>query len=374
MKTNPYFPEIHGLLGFGAMRLPMQGKEIDLETTKKMVDRFIESGFNYFDTAHGYHSEKSETALRACLTSCYPRESYILTDKLTRDYFETEEDIRPFFEKQLKLCGVDYFDFYLMHAQGRGNYDHFRKCRAYETAFELKKEGKIRHVGLSFHDTADVLEQILKDYPQVDVVQIQYNYLDYENLGVQSRKLRDVCRKYDKPILVMEPVKGGQLAKLPEQALEPFKKLGDASPASYAMRFAAGAEGVCCVLSGMSSMEQMEDNIRTMLDPQPLSGPETEAAEETTRIMHSLKLIDCTSCHYCTDGCPVGIRIPEIFSCRNTQETMEDWDGVFAYNNFFTGPGTKASDCIACGQCEEACPQHLPVTRLLAQIAEEYEK
>ena len=178
--------------GFGCMRLPMIGEEVDIEQTKQMVDAFLDAGFNYFDTAHGYIQGKSEKALKTCLTSRYPREKYILTDKLTANYFKTEADIRPFFESQLEICGVEYFDFYLMHAQGLVNYDHFKECRAYETAFALKKEGKIRHVGISFHDRAEVLERILTEYPEIEVVQIQFNYVDYDDPAVQSRKCYEV--------------------------------------------------------------------------------------------------------------------------------------------------------------------------------------
>ena len=204
--------------GFGCMRLPMIGEEVDIEQTKQMVDAFLDAGFNYFDTAHGYIQGKSEKALKTCLTSRYPRDRYVLTDKLTGSYFKTEADIRPFFESQLEICGVEYFDFYLMHAQGLVNYDHFKECRAYETAFALKKEGKIRHVGISFHDRAEVLERILTEYPEIEVVQIQFNYVDYDDPAVQSRKCYEVCRKFNKPVIVMEPVKGGNLVNLPEDA------------------------------------------------------------------------------------------------------------------------------------------------------------
>ena len=210
--------------GFGCMRLPMDGENVNIPETKQMVDAFLDAGFNYFDTAHGYLQGKSETALRECLTSRYPRERYILTDKLTANFFKTEADIRPFFESQLAACGVEYFDFYLMHAQGAGNYPHFRECHAYETAFRLKAEGKVRHVGISFHDTAEVLEQILTDYPDIEVVQIQFNYLDYDDPAVQSRRCYEVCRKHGKPVIVMEPVKGGNLVNLPL----PYRRLSPA--------------------------------------------------------------------------------------------------------------------------------------------------
>ena len=198
-------------LGFGFMRLPMQGEEVDLAQTQQMVDAFLAAGFNYFDTAHGYLDGRSETALKACLTSRYPREDYVLTNKLTANFFKTEADIRPFFESQLAACGVDDFDFYLMHAQSMKNFEHFKVCRAYETAFALKAEGKVRHVGISFHDTPEMLERILTEYPQIEVVQIQFNYADYDDPAVQSRACYEVCRKYGKPVIVMEPVKGGNL-------------------------------------------------------------------------------------------------------------------------------------------------------------------
>lgn len=204
--------------GFGCMRLPMIGEDVDIAQTNKMVDTYLERGFNYFDTAHGYIQGKSEKALKTCLTDRYSRDKYILINKLTNFFFKKEEDIRPFFEQQLETCGVDYFDYYLMHAQGAENFKFFKQCRAYETAFELKKEGKVKHVGISFHDKAEVLEQILTEYPQVEVVQIQFNYLDYEDPAVQSRKCYEVCRKHNKPVIVMEPVKGGSLVNLPEDA------------------------------------------------------------------------------------------------------------------------------------------------------------
>lgn len=249
--------------GFGCMRLPMKNGEVDTEQTCKMVDAFLDNGFNYFDTAHGYISGKSELAIKDCLTSRYPRDRYILTDKLTNFFFKKQEDIRPLFESQLAACGVEYFDFYLMHAQSAANFEHFKKCRAYETALELKAEGKIRHFGISFHDTAEVLEQILTEYPQIEVVQTQFNYVDYDDPAVQSRKCYEMCRKFHKPVIVMEPVKGGNLVNLPEKAKGILEELHGGSPASYAIRYAAGFDGMMMVLSGMSSMEQMEDNMRS---------------------------------------------------------------------------------------------------------------
>ena len=290
--------------GFGFMRLPLlENGEVNLAETTKMVDAFLEAGFNYFDTAHGYLEEKSEPALKACLTSRYPRDRYVLTDKLTSNYFQSEADIRPFFQSQLDACGVDYFDFYLMHAQGASNYPHYKKCRAYETAFALKAEGKIRHVGISFHDRAEVLEQILTDYPDIEVVQIQFNYVDYNDPAVQSRKCYEVCQKYSKPVIVMEPVKGGNLVNLPEDAKAVLEALHGGSPASYAIRFAAGFPGMMMVLSGMSNMEQVRDNLAFMKDFQPLNERELAAIEKVQEIFHSKHLIPCTACRYCTSGC-----------------------------------------------------------------------
>lgn len=368
------FENVNKKFGFGCMRLPMKGDKVDTEEFSKMVDTFIENGFNYFDTAHGYLGGLSETAIKECLTSRYPRDQYILTDKLTNFFFKKEEDIRPFFESQLEACGVDYFDYYLMHAQSADNFAFFKKCHAYETALELKKEGKIRHFGISFHDRADVLEQILKEYPQIEAVQIQFNYLDYEDPAVESRKCYEVCCKYGKPVIVMEPVKGGNLVKLPDEARAVFDKLHGGSPAGYAIRFAAGFEGIRMVLSGMSSLEQMEDNISYMKDFQPLSKEEQEAVQKVTEIFQSQNMIQCTACRYCTAGCPKHISIPDLFACMNVKKIFNDWNTDYYYNNVHTVNNGKASDCIKCGKCEKACPQHLPIRKLLEDVAEEFEK
>ncbi len=360
--------------GFGMMRLPMVEKEVNWDETSGMVDAFLDAGFNYFDTAHGYLDGKSEEAVRRCLTSRYPRSSYILTDKLTAAFFKTEEDIRPLFEKQLETCGVDYFDFYLMHAQGRVNYNHFRECRAYETAFALKREGKIRHVGLSFHDTADYLEKILTDYPEVEVVQIQLNYLDYDDAAVQSGKCLEVCRKHNKPVIVMEPVKGGCLVNLPDKAKDILDSLNGGSPASYALRYAAGLDGIMMVLSGMSSSQQMEDNISTMKDFRALDEKEKDAVEKVKEIFRNMNLIPCTACRYCTPQCPKHISIPDIFSAYNSKEIHHNWNADYYYNIHTTGANGKASECLKCGRCELVCPQHLQIRNLLSKCAEEFEK
>lgn len=359
--------------GFGCMRLPMIDDEVDFDLTSKMVDEFIAQGFNYFDTAHGYIGGQSEIAVKKCLTDRYPRESYILTNKLSGWFFKTADEIRPLFQSQLDACGVDYFDYYLMHTQNRGNFPHFKECRAYETAFELKAEGKIRHVGLSFHDTAEVLEQILTEYPEIEVVQIQFNYLDYYDSAVQSKKIYEVCRKLNKPVIVMEPVKGGNLVNLPDEAKEIFDSLGNSSYASYAIRFAASFEGIFMVLSGMSNMEQMVDNTSYMADFKPLTDKEFNAIDEVRKVFARLNLIACTGCRYCTDECPQSIAIPDLFSIMNKKATDRDWNPDMYYNTLTSKSG-KASSCIKCGQCEDVCPQNLPIRKLLDDIAKEFEK
>ena len=373
MENNRFFPEAHGNFGFGCMRLPLIGEEVDLEHFGAMVDRFLEQGFNYFDTAHGYLGGRSETAIRSCLTSRYPRESYILTDKLTGNYFKCQEDIRPLFQQQLDACGVDYFDFYLMHAQNRNNFEHFKACRAYETAFELKAEGKVRHVGISFHDSPETLEKILNEYPEIEVVQIQFNYLDFENPNVQSRDVYEVLERHSKPVLIMEPVKGGTLAELPGPAQAVFDELGGGSNASYAVRFAAGFPQVFMVLSGMSNLEQLEDNTSFMRAFKPLTEREQEAVKQVREIYMELNSIPCTACRYCVDGCPMRIRIPDLFHAMNMKKVFRDWRQEERYQEL-TKENGKASDCIRCGQCEVVCPQHLPIRELLVQVADVFEK
>ena len=360
--------------GFGCMRLPMtENNEVNYEIFTEMVDTFLNEGFNYFDTAHGYLGGKSETAIREYLTSRHPRESYILTNKLSTHHFTKQEEIRPLFESQLKACGVDYFDFYLMHAQNKDIFEKYKKCNAYETAMEFLKEGKIKHLGISFHDKAEVLEEILTEYPQIEVVQIQFNYVDFDDESVQSRKVYEVCRKFNKPIIVMEPVKGGNLIKLPVEAQEIFDKLNGGSNASYAIRFAASFEGIMMVLSGMGNMDMMNDNISYMKNFIPLTDVEKEAINRVCEIFRSQKLIPFTACKYCTERCPKKIPIPNLFSCMNDKNTFNDWNSEYYYN-VHTKNSAKASDCIKCGMCEAICPQKLPIRELLNDVANAFEK
>lgn len=359
--------------GFGCMRLPMKNGEVDYQAFSEMIALYLKAGFTYFDTAHGYLSGKSETALRECLTSKYPRSAYQLTDKLTGFFFNQEKDIRPFFESQLEACGVSYFDYYLMHAQNAEVYEKFQRCHAYEIAQQLKKEGKIRHVGISFHDKAAVLDRILNEHPEIEIVQIQFNYIDYDDASVEGRKCYEVCRIHQKPVIVMEPVKGGSLAVLPKKAQAVVDALGCGSPASLAIRFAASFEGIAMVLSGMSSFAQMRENIGFMEEFKPLNEKEMDALKKVSNIFRAQNLIACTACRYCIDVCPKSIAIPDLFACMNAKKQFQDFNAAFYYESVHTVNGGKASDCVKCGKCEKACPQHLNIRQLLESVAAEFE-
>ena len=372
------FPEIKGNMGFGLLRVPQfeQGV-VDIEQEKKMVDIFMEAGFNYFDTSHNYLGGASEASVKPCITDRYPRDSYILADKLSRAYFSCPEDIRPLFQKQLDICGVDYFDFYIMHSQNMRRYKMFTERGAYEVVKELKEEGKIRHIGISFHDKADVLELILSEHPEIEVVQVQFNYYDYESPSIESRKVYEVARKYDKAVFIMEPLRGGSLVKhMPDEAVEEFAKVGGGTPASYGYRFAGSFEGVEVVLSGASDIQQMKENVETFKDFKPLNEEEMETVFKVTEILKGQDIIGCTACRYCVDGCPVGILIPDIFACYNavTQFPSDTWSTETYYHEDLTLKNNKASDCIKCGACELTCPQELPIRELLEKCVDRFEK
>lgn len=357
------FPEIKKNFGFGCMRMQTKGDDVDHDEFRKMIDTFMENGFNYFDTARIYFDGKSEIALRKCLTSRYPRESYVLTDKLSYNFFKCKEDIEPCLNAQLADCGVEYFDFYLMHAQSSRSYDHYKNNGAYEEAFRLKEAGKIRHVGLSFHDNAEFLDKILTENPGIEVVQLQFNYVDYEDERVQSRLCYEVCVKHNKPVMVMEPVKGGQLVNMSEPMGKIIDDLGGGSRASYALRFAASFPNVIMVLSGMGNMEMVNDNIHTMKDFKPLNAQEMAALKKAAAVYHGEEQIPCTGCRYCVDGCPENIPIPDLFKAVNTAKltgAAADLDNI---------PGGKAADCVKCGKCEKSCPQFLPIRALLRKLA-----
>ena len=357
---NRFFPEIKKNFGFGMMRLPMVGEEVDMEMVKTMTDAFLAAGFNYFDTAHPYIKGKSEQAVKQCLTSRYPRESYVLANKLSGSCFKEEAEIRPLFQSQLEACGVEYFDFYLMHAMSEKRHELYTRLHAYDIAQELKAQGKIRHVGFSFHDSAEVLDRILTDRPEMEFVQLQFNYVDQEDPNVQSRACYEVCRKHGKPVVVMEPVKGGSLINLPPKALELMEGV---SPANFAIRYAAGFDNTFMTLSGMSNLEQMEDNLSFMKDFRPLDPREQEILSQVRTLYQAQHRIPCTACRYCLDGCPAGIPIPDVFTAMN--RLLQQEEGAKADYAAFAN---NASDCIGCGQCEAICPQQLQIRQLLREV------
>ena len=357
---NPFFPEIKKNFGFGCMRFPTIDDKIDTQQVTEMVDAFLEAGFNYFDTARPYHNGISEDALRQCLTSRYPRDRYVLADKLSITQFEKEEEILPLFESQLERCGVEYFDFYLFHAVSAPRHERFKQLNAYEIVKGLKEAGKIRHMGLSFHDKARVLDKILTEIPELEFVQLQINYVDWDDLKVQSRKCYEVCQKHGKPVMVMEPVKGGTLVNLPEAAL---KEMTTGSPASYAIRYAASLPQVCMVLSGMSDMAQMQDNISFMKDFRKLTFAEEQTLERVRSIYQAQNRIPCTGCRYCVAGCYGQIDIPKVFAAYN--DVLEGREGAEeAYKALEKG----ADRCVGCDMCSHVCPQNLNIRALMGQI------
>ena len=363
---------LKGKLAFGCMRMQLDAEgNVDMDNFRAMVDLYLDAGFNYFDTAHVYYDGKSEIALKEGLTSRYPRERYVLTNKLTSSCFEKEADILPLFETQLHACGVEYFDFYLVHSVLADNYDKYQSCHAFEVMQELKKQGKVKHIGISFHDSPEFLDRVLTEHPEIEVVQIQYNWLDLDDPNVQSQACLDVCKQHDKPVLVMEPIKGGGLVFLPDAAIEKLNALNEGSPAEIALRFVAEQDQVVMILSGMNNVAQMRENIAFMKDPKPLSEAAHRTIDEVRGMIRSLKLIECTECRYCTSGCPMNIDIPRIFRCMNDKTEFPNRPGN-RYDRI-TSKGGKASDCIECGACEEVCPQHLPIREFLKLAVEKFE-
>lgn len=367
------FKEIKQNFGFGCMRLPMSKEEVDLFEFQKMVDCFMSSGFNYFDTARVYTEGKSELALRECLTKKYSRESFVFTDKLSSPLFNRGEDLEPLFNKQLESTGLDYFDFYLIHAVGKRNYQKYLDTGCFDFVIRKKKEGKIKHIGMSFHDEPEFLDEILSTHKEIEVVQIQFNYLDQDNPNVQSRACYEVCVKHNKPIIVMEPVKGGSLVNLTPKAQSVFDELNNGSNASYALRYVASFDQIFMILSGMSDMHQMMDNVSFMKDVKPLSENEFRAVNKVVDYLKDEKVIPCTSCRYCIDGCPKNINIPELFKCYNASSLYRDYQAFSRYNAL-TENGGKASDCIKCGGCENSCPQHLKIRDYLVKVSEQLER
>ncbi|MGV8083307.1 MAG: aldo/keto reductase [Coriobacteriia bacterium] len=370
----------HKKLGFGFMRLPVTNPKdqtsVDMEMLREMVDTFLERGFTYFDTAYMYHGFRSEIALREALVKRHPRDAFTVATKLPTMFLKKEGDQERIFDEQLEKCGVDYFDYYLLHNLGVSHYAVAEKFDSFGFIGRKKAEGKIRNIGFSYHDNAELLDQILAEHPEIDFVQLQLNYLDWEDQGIQSRKCYEVATRHGKPVIVMEPVKGGTLANVPAEVESLFRSARpDFSAASWAIRFAASFENVMMVLSGMSDAEQLLDNTGYMQEFVALSEREHEAVREAVAIIRRSIPIGCTACRYCVDGCPKNIAIPEYFALFNAEKQAENrgfsTQRVY-YDNYIRSYG-RASECIACRRCEKSCPQHLPIVEHLADVAGTFE-
>lgn len=360
-------------LGFGLMRLPMEGDRIDLEQVKRMVDLFMQRGFTYFDTAYVYHDGHSEEVAREALVERYPRESFQLATKLPIWSVKQEGDVPRIFDEQLARSGAGYFDFYLLHSLSKDKLPELDRYHAWEFVQEQKKKGLVKHAGFSFHDTPEVLEEILEAHPEAEFVQLQINYIDWDSAGVQSRRCYEVARKHGKPVVIMEPVKGGSLASMRPEIEEIFRRADpQASVASWAVRFAASLPGVITVLSGMSNLEQLRDNTGFMEHFRPLSDGERAVIGQVVERLNATPTVPCTGCRYCVPGCPQGIPIPEIFRVLNHHRVyghLSESKRRYAEET----KTAKASDCIACGQCEGICPQHIPIIDALREAAETLE-
>ena len=367
-------------LGFGLMRLPLVNPDdqtsIDIEKFKAMADRFIERGFTYFDTAYPYHGGKSEEALREAVVKRYPREAFTVTSKMPVWAINEPGDLERIFNEQLEKCGVDYFDYYWLHALNRERVQTLRNIDVWSFIARMKAEGKIRHIGFSFHDGSALLAQILEEHPEVDYVQLQINYLDWDSPAIESRTCYELCAKHGKPVIVMEPVKGGSLARVPASIDRLFKDYNpDASPASWAIRYCASLPNVMMVLSGMSNMEQLLDNTSYMQDFQPLNDEEQAIIAQATQAVRDAIAVPCTACHYCTEGCPQQIAIPEYFNLYNTLQQFPDQkSNSKLYYDLLSKSYGKCSECIECGQCEAQCPQHIDIIDNLKLVAQTFEK
>jgi predicted aldo/keto reductase-like oxidoreductase len=359
--------------GFGLMRLPLVGEDIDIEKVIEMVDLFMSKGFTYFDTAYGYNNGKSEMAAKAAIVDRYPRESFQLATKLPAWAGpKTAEEARQMFWTSLERTGAGYFDFYLLHNIGGSRLEKFDEYGIWDYVRGLKEKGLVRHIGFSFHDNAELLDKLLTEHPDMDFVQLQLNYGDWESATVQSRRCHEVAVRHNKPIIVMEPVKGGTLANPPEAVLNVLKKANpNASAASWAIRFAASLENVFMVLSGMSTLEQVQDNVSYMENFQPLSRDEMAVIEEVRAMLESVPRIECTGCEYCSKECPQGIHIPQFFEAANRYYVFGDLGG--AKGSYFIEQrfgSAKGSECIECGSCEAVCPQKLPIIEDLKKTVE----
>lgn len=369
-------------LGFGLMRLPLRdgndAGDIDIEQMKEMVDTFLERGFTYFDTAWMYCGFKSEEAAKQALVERHPRESYTLATKLHAGFIQTKKDRDKVFNEQLRKTGVEYFDYYLLHDIGVDHYKKYQELDCFSWILDKKEQGLVKHVGFSFHDKAELLDKVLTEHPEMEFVQLQINYLDWDSEGIQSRKCYEVACKHNKPVIVMEPVKGGTLANVPADVEKMFKQVHpDMSVPSWAIRFAASLENVKMVLSGMSNMEQLKDNTDYMAQLVPLNEEEQALVKKAVDRLNSNIAVPCTGCSYCTEGCPKKIAIPKYFSLYNAdlQEAEgKGWTPQGEYYDRLTQDFGKASDCVACGQCEKVCPQHLPIIKNLQEVAGHFGK
>lgn len=370
MKTD-YIGANIPKLGFGLMRLPMIGSEIDKELLKSMIDLYVESGFTYFDTAYPYVNGKSEKVVKELITERLPRETYQLASKMPVWLCKKPEDFQPLFEEQLERTGATYFDFYLLHAMDRERMVNMDKIGGWDFMKALKEKGLAKHIGFSFHDTADILDQILTNHPETEFVQLQINYVDWEDEKVQSRLCYEVAMKHNTPVIIMEPIKGGSLAGMTPTVQNMFKEVQpDLSVASWAFRYAASKENVVTVLSGMSNLEQVEDNIKSMNNFEPLNEVETKTIDNVINELSKVETIPCTDCKYCVEDCPQNINIPGILATFNTYKTYGDLNSVKSRYSWLTKDNGKASDCIACGLCEGHCPQHIEIIDSLEKFSD----
>lgn len=357
-------------LGFGLMRLPEKDGKIDLTQVNKMVDTYMENGFTYYDTAYVYHGGRSETAFKAAVVDRYPRESFTIADKLPGWELKNESDTQRIFDEQLQRTGAGYIDFYLLHGVDAAHLKNYDDFGCWEWAQKMKAKGLIRNFGFSFHAKPELLDQVLTDHPEVDFVQLQINYFDWDNGPDNSGKCYEIARKHNTPVIIMEPVKGGSLAAFGESLEEKMHAVAPGkSIASWAMRFCATLDGVVTVLSGMSSQEQVTDNIDTVKTLQPFTPEEKACLEAVVKELHNAPTIGCTACRYCVDGCPAAIKIPDIIREYNTVLTYGVTERSRSSYRSVTSDGHGADTCIQCAQCEGICPQHLPVIDILQKVS-----
>jgi len=367
-------------LGFGLMRLPLKNPEdresIDMELVAEMVDLYLKRGFTYFDTAYVYHNGRSEAAARKALVERHPRENFLLADKMPPWPVKTSGDYPKIFDEQLARCGVTFFDYYLLHSVCDKVYQDTLRLGGFDFMRRLKAEGRARHIGFSFHDSPELLDQVLREQPDMEFVQLQINYLDWDHLTVRARECYETAVKHGKPVIVMEPVKGGSLAQVVPEAEKLLRRRGfpAQSPAAWAIRYAASLEGVLLALSGMSTLEQVEENTGFMENFVPLTPAEEKVLHEAAAVIRGSIAIPCTGCRYCVDGCPQKISIPDYFALYNDQKQfgLKPMHATY-YRNLIRRHG-KAADCVACKQCEAHCPQHLPVAALMSEVSQVFDK